>query len=137
MVEDIIDDDQAKISPEQTYTSAPKRKRSIFERLAYSSTAIGIVLVVALIFMWFGVMFFMASLPPNSYYSIGLLSLGSGLYSIGTSLLIILLLGLGIGRYDYPQWVRFALILVAGMIIVWGFHLGGAFVSSIIHYSPP
>ena len=130
MVDDVIDNGQPKGSSEGIYTPAPKRKRSIFERLAYSPTAIGIVLVVALIFMWFGMSFFV----------IGARELGVALHSIGTSLLTVLLLGLGIGRHDYPQWVRFALILVAGLIIVWGFHLGGALMSFVIHpssYTPP
>ncbi len=145
-----MDDEQAQISTEQTYTPAPqtytpapKPKRSIFERLAYSPTAIGIVLVVALVLMTLGVFFYDSLIPSivsgESDYFVTTVVVFFGMlpYSIGVSLLVLLLLGLGIGRHDYPQWVRFALILVAGMIIVWGFHLSGALIGAMIHYSSP
>ncbi len=143
MVDDIMDDEQAKIPSEPTYTLAPKPKRSIFERLAYSPTAIGIVLVVALVLMTLGVFFYNSLIPSiasgESDYFVTTVMVFFGMlpYSIGVSLLVLLLLGLGIGRHDYPQWVRFALILVAGMIIVWGFHLSGALIGGMIHYSSP
>ncbi len=134
-------DDEKPIPPEPTYTPAPKRKRSIFERLAYSPTAIGIVLVVALVLMTLGVFFYDSLIPSivsgesDYFLTTVVVFLGMLPYSIGVSLLVLLLLGLGIGRHDYPQWVRFALILVAGMIIVWGFHLSGALIGAMIHYS--
>ena len=136
-------DDEKPIPPEPTYTPAPKPKRSIFERLAYSPTAIGIVLVVALVLMTLGVFFYDSLIPSivsgESDYFVTTVVVFFGMlpYSIGVSLLVLLLLGLGIGRHDYPQWVRFALILVAGMIIVWGFHLSGALIGAMIHYSSP
>ena len=136
-------DDEKPIPPEPTYTPAPKRKRSIFERLAYSPTAIGIVLVVALVLMTLGVFFYDSLIPSivsgesDYFLTTVVVFLGMLPYSIGVSLLVLLLLGLGIGRHDYPQWVRFALILVAGMIIVWGFHLSGALIGAMIHYSSP
>ncbi|EDY36074.1 hypothetical protein ABOONEI_2061 [Aciduliprofundum boonei T469] len=142
MVDDIMDDEKP-IPSEPTYTPAPKRKRSIFERLAYSPTAIGIVLVVALVLMTLGVFFYDSLIPSivsgesDYFLTTVVVFLGMLPYSIGVSLLVLLLLGLGIGRHDYPQWVRFALILVAGMIIVWGFHLSGALIGAMIHYSSP
>ena len=134
-------DDENQISPEPTYTPAPKRKRSIFERLAYSPTAIGTVLVVALVLMAMGVFFYESLIPSiasgESDYFVTTLMVFLGMlpYSIGVSLLVLLLLGIGIGRHDYPQWVRFALILVAGLIIIWGFHLSGALIGAMIHYT--
>jgi len=138
-----MDEEQSERHPGQVYTPAPKPKRSIFERLAYSPTAIGVVLVVALVLMTVGVFFYDSLIPSiasgesDYFVTTVMIFLGMLPYSIGVSLLIVLLLGLGIGRHDYPQWVRFALILVAGMIIVWGFHLSGALIGAMIHYSSP
>ncbi len=117
------------------YPVPQKIKKSFFERLVMNPTAIGIMIIISLALMWFGVSLFASALPDIAY-SYREITWGMQIYSIGTAFLVITLLGLGIGRHDYPQWVRFALILVAGMIIIWGFYLGGAAMSSIAaHYS--
>ena len=117
-----------------TYYPPPKPKESFFESLVKSSTVIGIMIVLSLVLMWLGVSIFAIGIVS---YSGGAVAISIMVYSIGTAFLVITLLGLGIGRHDYPQWVRFALILVAGMIVVWGFYLGAAIIGIITgHYSP-
>ncbi len=112
----------------------PQRKKSFFESLVKNPTMIGTMIVVALALMWLGVTILAIGFASGNA---GGFAISVMVYSIGTAFLVILLLGLGIGRHDYPQWVRFALILVAGIIVVWGFYLGGAIIGALTgHYSP-
>ncbi len=99
----------------------PAPQRNIGDPLKnplYLAVAIGI----SIFLIWLGLLFqslMIGTTDENTmktYMQIGMI-----IYNLGMAGLVITLLFIGLGRHDYPQWVRVALIFGAILLIIWGF----------------
>ncbi len=97
----------------------PRRQGSMADEILRNPMYIGLGIALSVFIMWLGLVFqaiMIGSTDGKTMMQISLI-----LYNLGIAGLIIVLLFVGLGRGDYPQWVRAMLILGAILLIVWGF----------------
>jgi len=97
----------------------PRRQSSMADDIIRNPMYIGLGIALSVFIMWLGLVFqaiMIGSTDGKTMMQISLI-----LYNLGIAGLIIVLLFVGLGRRDYPQWVRAMLILGAILLIVWGF----------------
>ncbi len=94
---------------------------------------VGLAILVSMFLMWLGILFEAIGVGSSDKGQLKtLMQLAIITFSLGLTGLTTTLFFVGLGRGDYPQWVRFALIFGAVLMVVWGMMtmLSGAFISN-------
>ncbi len=91
----------------------PKKDKNLPDVFLKNHILVGAAIIVAVFLIWLGTVHEAAAVA--SYLSSGMV-----IYNLGISLLSLILLFMGMGRRDYPEWVRFALILAAAILLSFG-----------------
>lgn len=141
--DDLGSETQQPVEPQQRPTEfQPQRYPPPYARPKQGSPAedilknpmyIGLAILVSMFLMWLGILFEaigVGSSDPGQLKT--LVQLAIITFSLGLTGLTTTLFFVGLGRGDYPQWVRFALIFGAVLIVILGMTtlLGGAFASN-------
>ena len=83
---------------------------------------IGIGIGISVFLLWLGLLFQAIMIgSTDSGQMKTLMQISMILYNLGIAGLVMILFYIGLGRWEYPQWVRVVLILGAIILIVWGF----------------
>ena len=102
------------------YSQAPKK--NIAEDILKNPIYTGLAIAISVFLMWFGLLFQSLMMGTSDYNTIKTyMEVGSILFNLGMAGMVITLLFIGLGRHDYPQWVRFALIFGTILLMIWGF----------------
>ncbi len=86
---------------------------------------LGLGLGISIFLIWLGVLLTIVGMF-NASQGNGVFEAGLILYTLGMSALSLMLFFIGLGRGDYPQWVRTALVAGAVVVAIWG--IGGMFI---------
>ncbi len=119
----------------------PRRQNSVAEGILKNPVYIGIGIALSVFLLWLGLLFQAIAMGSTDSGQIKtLMQISLIIYNLGIAGLVIILLFVGLGRRDYPEWVRVSLIIGAVLLILWGFTniwallnaaaLGGAFRSA-------
>lgn len=95
---------------------------------------IGLGIAISMFLMWLGILFGAITLSSTDAGQIKtLVELAIITFSLGLTVLTTILFFIGLGRWDYPQWVRFALIFGAVLMVIWGMTsmLNGGFLAKM------
>ncbi len=95
-------------------------EKSFLEGAIRNPKLIGTGIIISIVLIYIGIinsMFISSDYTNNSQ---GLLIISAMIYNLGILWLVLIFLGLGIGRSDYPQWVRVALIVGAFLLVLFG-----------------
>lgn len=112
--------------------SRPKQS-SPAEDILKNPMYIGLAILVSMFLMWLGILFEAIGVGSSDKGQLKtLMQLAIITFSLGLTGLTTTLFFVGLGRGDYPQWVRFALIFGAVLMVIFGMitMLGGAFASN-------
>ncbi|WP_162007662.1 hypothetical protein [Aciduliprofundum sp. MAR08-339] len=97
-----------------------KENLSFAQRAIRSPKLIYAGIIISVILIYIGAI--LSSTAPfyDSSTSVFFMFLSAIIYNLGILWLVLIFLGLGIGRHDYPQWVRVSLIVAAFLLILFG-----------------
>ena len=105
----------------QQYRYPPPRNDSGIAALIKNPMYVGLGILVSVFLIWLGLLFEALTIGVTDSGQIKvLLEIGIIIYNLGMAGLVVLLLSLGIGRGDYPQWLRAVMVFGAVLILIWG-----------------
>ncbi len=87
-------------------------------RALKNPTYIAIGMTVSVLLIWIGLLLQAVSVADRANTGIWIIA-GILLHNVGITGLMVELLALGIGRWEYPQALRAALVLGATMLVIW------------------
>ncbi len=100
-----------------------KENLSFAQRAIRSPKLIYAGIIISVILIYIGAIL-SSTAPFYAFYdsstSVFFMFLSAIIYNLGILWLVLIFLGLGIGRHDYPQWVRVSLIVAAFLLILCG-----------------
>jgi len=97
-------------------------KKNVAEDLLKNPMYVGLAIAISILLIWLGLLFHALMFGETDQSTMmNYLKIGMILYNLGMAGLVMTFLFVGLGRHDYPQWVRFALIFGAVLLTVWGF----------------
>ncbi len=113
----------------------PPKQSNPAEAILKNPIYVGLAILVSMFLMWLGILFEAIALSSTDSGQVKtLVELAVITFSLGLTGLTSTLFFVGLGRGDYPQWVRFALIFGAVLLVVWGMIslLSGTFISNLV-----
>ncbi len=98
-----------------------KENLSFAQRAIRNPKLIYAGIIISVILIYIGTILSSAIVPFNdSSTNFCCMFYSTIIYNLGILWLVLIFLGLGIGRHDYPQWVRVSLIVAAFLLILFG-----------------
>lgn|GEM_PF-4186844 len=116
------------------YSYSPPKRDSGIASLLKNPVYIGLGALISVALIWLGLLFeaLIIGVSDSGQAQI-LFEIGIIIYNLGMAGLVLLLLSLGIGRGDYPEWLRVALVIGAVALIIWGFTNLVNLITEILH----